>query len=163
MGWVPKWCSCAIQYLFCLPWMDLKSLLEKLWWEISKCDEWVMEEYWGLDKNETLSLPFGQPALQFYLPKAILNWPKVQSMVTWAMKIFNHACPSGKWQIRSTCPRLLNTVYVEPTLQAESLPLKGRVGGEGDSASRFDTLRSATHPEKRMSQTGFEPVWAVRR
>ena len=27
----------------------------------------------GLDQNQNISLPFGQPALQFYLPEAILN------------------------------------------------------------------------------------------
>ena len=39
-------------------------------------------------------------------------------MVEWAMKIFNHACPSGKWPLKSACPtgkstspRLLDTVF----------------------------------------------------
>ena len=54
-------------------------------------------------KMEILGLPFEQPALQFYWPEATLNKPKVQSMVTWAMKI-------GK----STSPRLQVTVFFEP-------------------------------------------------
>ena len=40
----------------------------------------------GLGKNQNLSLSFGQPALQFYLPEAMLSLPKVQSMVKQAMK-----------------------------------------------------------------------------
>ena len=38
----------------------------------------VME---GLDKNQNLSSPFYKPALQLYSPEAILDRPKVQSMV----------------------------------------------------------------------------------
>ena len=38
-----------------------------------------------------------------YLPEAILNKPKVQSMVQWDMKICDHASPSGKWAIKSAC------------------------------------------------------------
>ena len=56
-------------------------------------------------------------ALRFYLPEAILNWHKVQSMVKQAAKMFDHAnwpmksaCPRGK----STSPWLSDTVPVEP-------------------------------------------------
>ena len=52
---------------------------------------------------------------------AILNEPKVQSMVKRAMESFKHACPSGKWPMKSACqtgkptsPGLLDTVFVEP-------------------------------------------------
>ena len=65
----------------------------------------------GLDKNHNLNWPFRQPAFQFYLPEAILTYPKVQSTVKRAIKIFDHAWPSaGKF----TSPRLSHTVFVEP-------------------------------------------------
>ena len=66
---------------------------------------------------------FGQPALQFYSPEAILNWPKAQSMVKQALENFNHACPSGKSPKKSACltgksytvaPDLLDTVFLKP-------------------------------------------------
>ena len=39
-------------------------------------------DFSGLDKNRNLSLPIGQPAIQFDLPEAVLNKPKVQSSQT---------------------------------------------------------------------------------
>ena len=44
-----------------------------------------------LDKNQNLRLASGQPALQFYVPMAFLNWPKVQAGVDYTMKAFYHA------------------------------------------------------------------------
>ena len=79
----------------------------------------------GLDKNQSLSLAFGQPALPIYLPEAILNYLKVQSTIKWAMKIFDHArCSlSGKWPMKSTCPtgkstspRVSDMVFAKPCL-----------------------------------------------
>ena len=65
----------------------------------------------GLDKNPNLSLPFGQPPLQFYLPESM-------SKKLWT-KMPDHTCPLGKWPPKSTCPteksaspRLLDMVLI---------------------------------------------------
>ena len=50
----------------------------------------------GLNRNQSLSLPFEQPALQFYLPEALLMQPKVQSMVKQVTEIVEHTCPLGR-------------------------------------------------------------------
>ena len=85
----------------------------------------------GSTKIQILACPLGNLHFKFYLLEAISNQPKVQSMVKWAMTIFDRACPSGKWPMKSACPtgkstspRLSGTVFVEPcnTYLKNSLP-----------------------------------------
>ena len=54
----------------------------------------------GLDKKQNLSSAFGQLPLQFSLPGAVFNKPKLQSTVEHAMKTSSHARPSGKWPLK---------------------------------------------------------------
>ena len=48
-------------------------------------------------QKSNLSFAFGELALQFSLPEAMLNSLKVQSTVEQSMKNFSHACLLGKW------------------------------------------------------------------
>ena len=73
-----------------------------------------------LSNNQSVRLPFGQPALQFYLPEAVKTGPcNVQSTVKWAMNIVDHTSPLGKWPMKSACltgksavPRLSDTSFL---------------------------------------------------
>ena len=73
----------------------LWSIRKVIWpvkWSVSKVR---FGQGSGLDKNQNLSSVFEQLALQFSLPEATLNSPKVWSAVEHAMKRFSHACLSG--------------------------------------------------------------------
>ena len=68
----------------------------------------------GIGKNQNLSLPFWQPAVQ------LKHSELAQSSVRRAMKVSHHDCPSGKWPMKSACPtgkiaypRLSDTVFIE--------------------------------------------------
>ena len=69
----------------------------------------LLHPFSGLDKNQNIGLPFGQPALPFSLPEAILNSPKVQSMwhEPWTFSTTLARRASDRWNMLARQDNLL--------------------------------------------------------
>ena len=57
----------------------------------------------GLHENQNLARSFGKLHFSSTLGWRSFELALIQSTVKWAMGIFDHACPSGKWLLKSAC------------------------------------------------------------